>query len=122
MWRIITIDYAEPALWVAVVVGGAFAVILGGAIGARVAKVEPSWRGGLASFLAAAVLVPLVYLVTMSVLSVTFGAMVGGASACTDFVRPALYAPVLLSVAAQVLMWSRERSILGGARGRRTRG
>ena len=121
MWRSITIDYAEPALWVAVVVGCVFGLLLGGAFGVQIARVDSGWRAGIAMLAAGVVSAILAFLVTLSVLSVTVGAIAEGASACTDFVRPALYAPAVLGVATQALMWLRERRTLAGARSRRTR-
>jgi ABC-type dipeptide/oligopeptide/nickel transport system permease component len=109
-FRIITIGYGEPTLWVAVALCGLVAVILGRWVGVWIGRMQDRWRrhvyGGVFTV---AIAIPLILLPHV-LLYALFSETTEGAMVCPVFVGPALLIPMFLGMGAEAIAWRQTRA------------
>jgi hypothetical protein len=118
--RMITVDYGEWTLWVSLLLTTTVAVLIGVAVGRRIASIGNSWLRWLGGAAIASTLWFGLALTAVIAFQVIFMIANGGASVCTVLVGRALVVPSIVVVASQCLGWWTARGV--GPRGRPTRG
>jgi hypothetical protein len=118
--RMITVDYGEWTLWVSLFISTPLAVLVGTAVGRRVASIGSVWLKWLSGAAAAGTLWFGMTLAGLAAFEVLFMAANGGAGACTVLVGRALLVPPIAAIASGAIgWWTEQRS--EDARGRPTR-